>query len=681
VARGSITFNDEDKTRVPDALTEAAVLLMDLKRRGIIEALGERVRIRRQGGYCGLDVVILLLVFLAAAPKEGLRLFWEKHRAHLLRLGTVAGRRQLPSPASVSRALASVEPALLREDGTADWLLAGAPQIDEMLSHPCMKTYDAKGDGWQVFHLDPTVETLRHRALPDDKELPEPHRRSSETGAPGYSGRKRGDVQFRRITVQHASTGAWLHAHLSHGNGDVLGDFELGLDTIVATCTRIGQPLERAVVVMDGEYGNVPAYAACRARALPFVTRVNRPKLYVDAVVLERLYLATWHRVPLSGCAPHRAAADLGVMTIDAGARTRRADGSRYEPITVRIVASIFPKEGKAKRGVTLDGWQVELFAVDLPADAFPAADVVALYFGRTALENRFMQDDRELGLDRILSYHLPGQELATLVGLALWNMRLVRGFDRDPPPAEAPRQLPRRPVVDERVPPTWPRDPVLRVVLAGLDWPALLVKHPTWSFDVVTSELHCQDNRPLLLTTVTPDNPSTGRAAIVFRRPTGGCEDCPSRALCFDSGRVNASKQIAFPVSIDVAAKIRARRALIRSPVPTTVIVPILGPPGLLAVHDSLFLPAAARKLFTALFAHATIHVDAVQTTPMPRLRLVAANVAGRQHRRKTWAENVARYALDDSQAPDIKIAGSKELRAFLGGPGSPRRAAGGAR
>ena len=31
----------------------------------------------------------------------------------------------------------------------------------------------------------------------------------------------------------------------------------------------------------------------------------------------------------------------------------------------VRVVASIFPKEGKAKRGVTLDGWQVELFAVD----------------------------------------------------------------------------------------------------------------------------------------------------------------------------------------------------------------------------------------------------------------------------------------------------------------------------
>jgi hypothetical protein len=367
VARGSIRFNNEDKTRVPDSLNEAAGLLMDLKQRGILDAVAERVRIRRQGGYCGLDVVIMLLLFLAAAPKEGLRLFWEKQSAHLLRLGALAGRRRLPSPASVSRALANVEVERLREGGVAGWLLAGAPQIDEMLRHPVMKTYDTKGAGWQVFHLDPTVETLRHRALPDDESLPDPQRRSEETGAPGYPGRKRGDLQFRRSAVQHAGSSAWIHAHLSPGNGDVLADFKIGLDSIVSTCARIEHPLEHTMVVMDGEYGNVPAYDACRQRNLPFVTRLNRPNLYIDTAVLERLYQATWHRVPLSGCAPHRAAADLGIITIAAGKRTRRDDGDEYEPITVRVVASIFPKEGKAKRGVTLDGWQVELFAVDLP--------------------------------------------------------------------------------------------------------------------------------------------------------------------------------------------------------------------------------------------------------------------------------------------------------------------------
>ena len=94
-------------------------------------------------------------------------------------------------------------------------------------------------------------------------------------------------------------------------------------------------------------------------------------------------------------------------MTIDAGERTRHADGGKYEPITVRVVATIFPKAGTAKRGVTLDGWQVELFAVDLPAEAFPAADVVAVYFGRTALENRFMQDDLKPAIGDVHLEHI----------------------------------------------------------------------------------------------------------------------------------------------------------------------------------------------------------------------------------------------------------------------------------
>jgi hypothetical protein len=43
--------------------------------------------------------------------------------------------------------------------------------------------------------------------------------------------------------------------------------------------------------------------------------------------------------------------------------------------------------------------------------------------------------------LDRIFSYHLPGQELATNIGLWVWNLRLVRGFEMAPPPALRPVQ------------------------------------------------------------------------------------------------------------------------------------------------------------------------------------------------------------------------------------------------
>jgi hypothetical protein len=67
--------------------------------------------------------------------------------------------------------------------------------------------------------------------------------------------------------------------------------------------------------------------------------------------------------------------------------------------VNLRVVASIFPKTGEAKGGATLDGWQVWLFAVDLPVDAWPAPESIALHSARAGQENRFAQDDREVGL------------------------------------------------------------------------------------------------------------------------------------------------------------------------------------------------------------------------------------------------------------------------------------------
>ena len=100
-----------------------------------------------------------------------------------------------------------------------------------------------------------------------------------------------------------------------------------------------------------------------------------------------------------------------------------------------------------------------------------------------------------------IISYNLPAQELVALVGLSLWNLRLVRGFLLNPPPAVRPLQRPRRPIVDDRLPPQWPRDPVIQNTLAELDWTRLLANRPEWSRR--DGELHCDQDRILGLTTV----------------------------------------------------------------------------------------------------------------------------------------------------------------------------------
>jgi hypothetical protein len=674
-----VTFVAEDGSRIPDNLTEGAALLLDLVRRGAVAAVGDRVHIRRQGGFCGLDVWLALFLFFTTGATSGFKSFWDTARPHSRSLAALAGRRSLASPPAVSRALDAVEPELLRPIGS--WLLRGLADVDEVLRHPSVQTYDTLGRGWHGFHVDPTVQALRHRALPVGDDLPEVLRRSMDTGKPGYKGRKRGDIVFRRATAQHAGSGLWVHAHLSEGNGDSVADFELTLDSVAETCDRIGHPREQSFVVMDGEHGNVPWYAACRARRLPFITRLNRPNLYEDPDVLARLGNATWYEVPDSRCGPQRAAADLGMLTLPAGKQTRRRNGSEYEPITVRIVACIFPKSGDAKRGRTVDGWEVELFAVDLPADAWPAPEAICAYYGRNALENRFAQEDRELGLDRIVSYHLPGQELATLVGLSLWNLRLVRGFQMATPPAEQPVQHLRQPKVDERVPEQWPRDPVVVRALGELDWPTLLASRDGWSYDAATGELLCEDGRVLTLTTVRKSPRARATTSVIFRRPWGGCEQCPVREGCLHTEREGSPKHVEFAIPTDIADRLRTRLKRVRGKgdAPPTRVRPVVGEPGPRAVRDPLFLPALARQDFRALVRGATLHVE-VEIPPQKRgPRLVAVDQGDRQRRRKTWDQNLARHALPDDARVSLRVAAGADLRRMLGDTDRPEVAVGG--
>jgi hypothetical protein len=671
--RMTVTVHDPDPAKLPDTLAEAALVLVDLEARGVVNAVASRLQIRRQGGYPAVDVWLSLLIYLCGDVNQGFRPFWEVLGRHVKQMAALAGRKRLPSPASVSRALDSVENELLRE--TAPWLLTEAPGVDAVLRHPAVLTYDAHGHGWHVFDLDPTVRTIRHRALPEGEDLPEPMRRSEETGAPGHSGRKRGDIQFRRVDVQHAGSGIWTHAHLHPGNGDGAADLERALQSVTALVQRLDHPLERTLVRMDGEHGSVPYFSACRARGLPFVTRLNRPKLYEDPDVLARLRQATWHEVPDSGSGPQRAAADLGVLTLHPDRKTKRPDGRRYEPVKLRVVASIFPKEAPAQRGRLLDGWQVELFAADLPADAWPAQDVVAAYFGRAGQENRFAQEDREVGLDRIVSYHLPGQELATLTGLFLLNYRIARGFELDPPPSVRPPPTLRRARVDARVPKEWPRDPVVSTLLNRIDWPALLVGRSDWQWDAVAGVLRCPDGRELTLTSVRPEPYAPGRTQIIFRRPAGGCEACPARAECFCSNRANAVKHLELSVPREIADPLRERLALVRGkvePARRVELSVIEAAAGIHAVLAPRFLPAAARQRFRQIFAGATLRVEVRPPEPAPpRPRLVAMDEADRQRRRSTWAARAASNALPEDAEVGLEVfTRDPDLRRLLSAP-----------
>ena len=91
----------------------------------------------------------------------------------------------------------------------------------------------------------------------------------------------------------------------------------------------------------------------------------------------------------------------------------------------------------------------------------------------------------------------------------------------------------------------------------------------------------------------------------------------------------------------------------------------------GRLAVSDPLFLPALARQVFDERFAQGGLWVSIMHPPPLPPPpRLVAEDVADRQRRRKTWEQNLNRYALAASTEVHIEVAGTPVLKEMIGDP-----------
>jgi hypothetical protein len=739
----SVTCTNEHSARLPDWTTSGVTMVLALERRSQLEPLTGRARIRREGGYAGFDVVLFFVYYFASQLLKGVRTYWEDDaRSFGVQLAAVGGRKRLATPASLSRALSAVEFEDTRALGP--WLLRVASGIEAVMRHPAALIWDALGLPWHVFDYDPTVHALRQRALPAGDDLPKPIRRCVEL-APGYSGRKRGDIQLHRATLQHTGSSVWLDLQAAPGNGDARAELGHALDVVVETVDALDAPRERALVRADGAFGHVPGITAARERGLPFLSRLTRPNLLDQLEVRQRLVEATWFYVPDSRSGPRRSAMDIGLVTLIPGKETVRDDGSPYEPVEVRVVVSRYPCDEASTRGRgrVIDGWRYELYVADgLAADAWPAHEVVAQYYGRTGEENRFHQEDRELDLDRIFSYHLPGQELVTLVGLFVWNLRVALGFELEPPPepvrsstqqeseidvrvvvveatedevvsAEPPRKSattkqPPEPAVD--TPTTTavhPLEHALSVALDTFDWEQMLGSRPGWSRAPGSTAVLCPQDQPLSLTCVNNPKRGPGRSQLYFRSTFGPCCDCVSMVDCFPSASPTKVKLTAFTVSLEEGAMVRAALEPVqrlrknscrkseqvslesarheRNPTPPRVSLAVrqLAPepvPGSHAIVDPLLLPAAARRVFYRATRHIDIHVTVdLPEAPLPHPTLLARSKADRQHRRCTWDQHRDRYALPDGARVSIRLDGGSALARIIGDPPTNQRRAAG--
>ena len=116
--------------------------------------------------------------------------------------------------------------------------------------------WDRQGQHWTVVDVDGTKQAGSLRALPQTADLPAPHRRFELVAAPGYLGRKRGEIVRTRTTVLQAHTHQWLGTFGHAGNGDYRGELLRARAAISSYASALALPLSHILTRLDGLYGN-----------------------------------------------------------------------------------------------------------------------------------------------------------------------------------------------------------------------------------------------------------------------------------------------------------------------------------------------------------------------------------------------------------------------------------------
>src|SRR5579885_2090344 len=220
---------------------------------------------------------------------------------------------------------------------------------------------------WLVFDIDGTREAARQRALPRSDDLPPAFRRLDEVCAPGYRGRKRGQVVRTRTVISQAHNFQWLGSFGNRGNGLYREELCQALAAIDRYLAVYQLPKERALLRLDGQYGTGAVLSDLAGFA--FVTRGKEYTVLDHPLVQARLHLPPDQLQQRPESQLVRSLYDCPAVPVGA------------EGVSCRVVVATHPADKKKSPvGVTREGIVYELFFTNLPQQAFTACDVVELY-------------------------------------------------------------------------------------------------------------------------------------------------------------------------------------------------------------------------------------------------------------------------------------------------------------
>lgn len=519
---------------------EVAAVAQVLSHVGILQAIQQRVQLARArfGHYDVIDFAVVLIGY-ALSGEPSLKAFYER----LLPFGdtfmALFGRDRLPDRSTLSRFLAALNQAtvealrtLFQEDLSARKAFASAGGL-----------WDRSGQQFVVVDVDGTRQAARQRALPQLKSLPGPHRRFDQVAAPGYLGRKRGEVVRTRTTILQAHTHQWMGTYSGAGNGDYRGELKRAIQVIIGYATALSLPLSQILVRFDGLYGNAAPLADVVTSGLGLIGR-SKDYALLDLPEVK----AALARPPVQVCTHPESGADRALF--DCPEIPLTPTGPR-----VRLIVTAHPASSSPPPiGVERQGMVYELFVTARASTAFTPKDVLDLYLHRGSFETVLADEDREQDPDRWCSHTTCGQEFWQILSQWMWNLRLELGqhlaptemrltefapaLEASPTPA-IESTLPAEPTAGKYGPPKF-----ARTSFTGGFPGAAFPLQPDGT-------LRCPADHPLYPQERRPERDGSYR--LLYAARIGHCRSCLLRSQCQESSCTTKPRRVSavfWPIS-----------------------------------------------------------------------------------------------------------------------------------
>ena len=266
-----VQTSPEARSSVPPWLAEVVSIAHHLTTHDVLTAFAQQIRLVRGrfGTYEPIDFLALLVGY-AISGERTLSDFFERITPFETAFMALFGRRCLPHRSSLSRFLADVDRPCLEAFRT---LFEEQSFPEGWTSETIGGVFDRQGRRYIVFDVDATRQAARQRALPCDPALPGARRRLDAVCAPGYTGRKRGEVVRTRTTALQMHTRQWIGTYAGKGNGDYRDELASALQSITTYLKHFALPPEVALVRLDGQYGDAAVIAQLMLAGVYLVTR------------------------------------------------------------------------------------------------------------------------------------------------------------------------------------------------------------------------------------------------------------------------------------------------------------------------------------------------------------------------------------------------------------------------